>query len=178
MGRLQPQLVDGVEIITSLDDGDRTIGWKRNQLCREASGEYQAHVDDDDLPSPDYVAKVVEALDEKPDCVGFKVRRFVDGVQPNNDIAIHSIRNPAYSFEDRDGLRTYLRPANHLCPVRSELARRVGFKDKNWGEDQDYATRLRPLLKTEVFIDAFLYDYLFRTPWSRTREKINRTPNV
>jgi len=51
---LDPQLSgieDKVEVIVELDNGERSIGAKRNALLDKAKGEYLAFIDDDDIIS-------------------------------------------------------------------------------------------------------------------------------
>lgn len=157
-----PQIGVKVELIIASDDGEVSIGEKRNRLLDEAWGEYVCFFDDDDKPSPDYSMRILQALKSKPDCVGFKVRRTVDGV-PDGE-SIHTMRferNGNFIVPGKSS--RYERVPNHLNPVRVELARQVGFKPWNMGEDTDYGARLRPMLQREEFIDAVLYHYDYRT---------------
>lgn len=135
-----------------------TTGFKRNLLLDDAEDSRAlCFVDDDDALHPAYLSSILKAMDSRPDVVGFKTRRFVEGKQIGE--AIHSIRyKRSQTVSFGDWIR-YERVPNHLNPVRTELAREVRFKDITYGEDHDYADRLRPLLKTEKFIDQYLYDY-------------------
>jgi glycosyltransferase involved in cell wall biosynthesis len=167
---LEPQVKDrgDVEVIVRVDDGAVPIGAKRNALLDEAVGEYVAWIDDDDLVSDDYVASLLDALGSRPDCVGFRVRRFTDG-KPHYD-SIHSLRYTKYDVGVEDGQRVYYRSPNHLCPIRRDLALQARFPEWDRGEDATYAVRVRPLLKTEVFIDRHLYSYMYVMPRNRRRE--------
>lgn len=168
-----PQLVGPVEFIIASDDGEVAIGDKRNMLLDEAWGEYICFFDDDDRPADDYVEQILTALESRPDCVGLKVRRTVDGV--NEGTSTHSIRfEQNGNFVNSSSKPYYERVPNHLNPVRSELAREIRFKSLNSGEDTDYGVRLRPLLKTEVMIDKVLYYYDYRS--QRPNENTNQ-PN-
>jgi glycosyltransferase involved in cell wall biosynthesis len=162
---LNEQKTDAVEILVDYGDpcglpGDKlTIGDKRNRLLSDANGEWVCFIDDDDVPAPMYVREILKAADKNPDCIGFKVDRFLNG--NHFGVAIHSRR---FRFFSR---RTFGRneeavswPPNHLNPIRTSLARQTGFKSLNRGEDRDYAERLWPLLRTEVFIDKTLYFYM------------------
>jgi glycosyltransferase involved in cell wall biosynthesis len=161
---LSPQLTRDVQVL--VDDGLPhnvetdiiTIGDKRNRLLDAADGEYGAFVDDDDIPSPAYCQRILEALRTNPDCVGFTVNRFQNGRKIG--VATHSMRfDRCFDWHGYGSVRIDRVP-NHLNPVKMSLMRQVRFKSLNTTEDRDYAERLRPLLKTEVFIDEPLYDYM------------------
>jgi glycosyltransferase involved in cell wall biosynthesis len=164
---LKPQLTDDVELIVDCDNGEISIGAKRNLLVQRgaAVARYLAFIDDDDLVSNDYCGQLLAALTFKPDCVGFNATRWVDGrlvAKPQ----VMSLRYPWYRetlVPGRTDLWRYERPINHLCPIRSELVRSVPFKEINAGEDCDFSNRIRPMLGPEVFVDHYLYHYLLRT---------------
>jgi glycosyltransferase involved in cell wall biosynthesis len=142
-----------VEVRIECDAGGMTVGEKRNKLLREASGEYITFVDDDDEVVEDYVDKILAELVYKPDCVG------IVGVilQPNKKKALfsHSIE---YAGWYDDG-RMYYRTPNHLNPVKREIALRVGFENKDFGEDMLYSNGIRPQLQTERYIEDPIYIY-------------------
>jgi len=152
---LQAQRTPEIEILTSTDSGQLTTGTKRNHLLNQASGEYIAFIDDDDLVSDDYISKILEAIKTNPDCCGIEglitfkrksiTRKF-----------IHSIKYGFWYTNDN----VYYRYPNHLSPVRRELALQVKFPDQTVGEDRVYSDKLFPLLQTEVYIDGPIYYYL------------------
>ena len=152
---LAPQLTDAVELLVNVDRGQKTIGLKRNELLEEASGEYIAFIDDDDLVSDDYVEKILTAVESNPDCCGMEGIVTFNGQNPRR--FVHSLRYREW-FE-RDGV--YYRNPNHLSPVKRELALQVGFPEKNYWEDRDYSARLLHLLNREVYIMGPIYYYLY-----------------
>lgn len=166
MRTLDSQARNEVEVLVETDGGERSIGEKRNTLLGRAQGRYVCFIDDDDRVAEDYVTSILAAISDSPDCVGFLVSVTENG-NPRGR-AIHSLRFERYGqrpIEKRSRfgscLMEYERTPNHLNPVRRELALQVRFPKQNWREDTDYAERLRPLLKTEVFIDKVLYHYLY-----------------
>jgi glycosyltransferase involved in cell wall biosynthesis len=169
MERLNPQLNSSVEVITKVDGGQKTRAQKRNEVIDEARGKHLCFIDDDDLVAENYVAKLLEALSSDPDAVGFKVRRFENGVQKGE--AIHSMQYAEYKDWYRGTWRVYHRPINHLCPCRTTAAQIVRFRDED-GEMEDigYARRMRDFVKSEVLIDEFLYDYLYLMPQTDERK--------
>lgn len=167
LARLTPQLVDGVEIVIGHDDGDVSIGAKRNVMIAEARGEYVAFVDDDDLVSEDYVSSILTAIECKPNTVGFVLQRYVDGRK--DKASLHTLRYTGWANgnEWRYG-SVYERTPNHLNPTRADIVRRFPYAGINFGEDRDYSLRIREALVSEVFIDKPLYIYEFRS--RRTNE--------
>lgn len=137
-----------VEIIDLIDNKTISIGSKRQQLLETAKGEYIVMVDDDDTIPDYYFDKLLPALEQQPDCVG-----YIEQVGEKN--AIHSKRFKHWG----ESKEAYHRTPFCKDPIRTELARQVGFKDMRYGEDHDFAKRLYPLLKTEVFIDEIMYIY-------------------
>lgn len=141
-----------VEILVNGDNGEVSIGNKRNQLLYSAKGDYVAYVDDDDMVSEDYVDAILKAAESKPDCVG------IEGVMDSNLGAAafkHSIQFQGWYT----GTDAYYRTPNHLNPIKRSIAQKIGFPDMMFGEDQLFSHALKRSLKTEVYIDHPLYFY-------------------
>lgn len=135
--------------------GTITIGAKRNKLLNLALGDYVCFADDDDSVAPDYIESILNAIEKGTDCIGFKIKCYMDGKEEN---AASSMK---YDWADNvDGFR-YVRSIYHKTPVKRELALKAGFPDKSFSEDYEYSMRLKPLLKSEIFIDKFLYIYRY-----------------
>lgn len=150
----QIKFLPQVELLANIDSGEKSIGQKRNELLCAAKGEYVVFVDDDDLVSTDYVNSILTAIHyKKPDCCGIEGKIFFN--KKANKKFIHSIQYQNW-FEKNN---VYYRCPNHLNPIRKELALAVGFQNLNSGEDHDFSERIKPLLKTEVYIKKCLYFY-------------------
>lgn len=156
---IKPQLDKhlDVECVIVTDKGSMPIGKKRNILIQEASGEYITFVDDDDIVSNDYVERLLSALYSNPDVVVFDVFRFDNGREDR--IVKYGIEY----LKDYHDKKAYYRLPNHLMCVKKSIAEQVPFKALNFGEDSDYAIRLKPLLKTQERINEILYQYLYVT---------------
>lgn len=151
----------------SSPDPDLTFGAKRNSILKVAQGEYVTSFDDDDEPHPEYLERILKAIDQKPDVIGYKVACY--GYAQTNGQFDPSIMEPAdvstkYDgwYNDRNGFK-YVRCPHHIVPVRKEHVMAIGFKPMHHGEDHEYSMRLRDSgrLKKEVYIDEFLYIYRF-----------------
>jgi glycosyltransferase involved in cell wall biosynthesis len=155
---LDPQITEEVEVLVNVDDGQLSIGDKRNALLAAATGDYIAFVDDDDMVRTNYVATILEAAKQNPDCIGIEGIITFNGNLKQGRIFIHSLQYR--SWFEKDGV--YYRNPNHLSPVKRELALQVKFPSKNHGEDHDYSIALLPFLKTEVYIKGPIYHYDYR----------------
>lgn len=143
-----------VEIVKLSDRGEMKIGDKRNRLLEIAKGNYCSFVDDDDSVDPAYGSEIIKALATKPDCVG------ICGVikQPSGQWQFrHSITVSRWCKDKLN--RIYFRTPNHLNPIKREYCLAAKFPPSSFGEDHSYSERIRPFLKTEVFIEKPLYYY-------------------
>jgi len=61
---------------------------------------------------------------------------------------------------DSNSSGPFERLPNHLCPVKRNIALGTGFKSIKYGEDAEYARRLKRYLKTSYHIDMVMYYYL------------------
>lgn len=146
-----------VELLTSTDNGEAPIGVKRNTLMAEAKGRYLAFVDDDDLVSTDYVSKILTAIQSTHDVCGIEGVMTWDGTNPERFVC--SMRNgPVWRKENG----VYLRPPNHLCPVKRELALKSTFPPLDFAEDKAYTDGLFPHLRTQEMIFGAVYFYQYR----------------
>ena len=150
---LQPQLQDGVEILIETDSGEMTIGAKRNLLLSKAKGWYVCFIDDDDLVPDYYVAKILEAIEKHPDCIGIKGHYICGDRVPA--LFVHSLEYDDWFTKDGVPYRC----PNQLNPIKRRIAMEVKFPDKSFGEDIAYSRMLRGLLKTQVMIEEVMYYY-------------------
>lgn len=144
-------------VINPAPRGTISIGTKSQIMLWESKGDYVVRFDDDDFPRPYYLADIMEALKQAPDCVGYKIYMTTNGKNP--ETCIHSLSNSRW--EKRNGV--YLRTVTHFNPVLRELALKAGYPDLAWGEDKEFSDRVTPLCKHEVYIDKFIFDYRFTT---------------
>jgi glycosyltransferase involved in cell wall biosynthesis len=165
---LAPQIpLDGsVEVLVDRDNGEVSIGHKRNRLLEKAQGKFIAFVDDDDLVSCDYVYKILEIINNHPQVqvIGMSLIMTTNDTDPEK--SFHSIQYRSWwdCPDEETGRKKYFRNPNHLNPVLRELALKIKFPKSNHGEDHDYSSRLLPLLHCEFVIKDPIYFYLNRWP--------------
>lgn len=163
MSVLKPQITDEVELLIESDSGENSIGKKRNSLISKSIGEYVCFVDDDDVVSSDYVSKILNSLNDDPDCVGIHLLHFNDGVL--GGFTYHSLRYKTWfeSPETSLGIKRYYRNPNHLNPIKRSIAVLCPFPEVSWGEDRNYSMNVLQHLKTENYIIEPIYYYMFRS---------------
>jgi len=167
---LMPQInVSGGLVILSecIDNGELSIGAKRNKMVHECTTKYSSFIDDDDMVSHTYILDHLRILMESPDidAIGFKGLITVDGKK--NQYFFH--HNKYLAWETVNG--EYLRPVNHLNMVKNEFRKVVKFPEINHGEDFDQSLKMAHLVKTCGFIENTTYFYNFRTGISTTSKK-------
>lgn len=146
-----------VQVLFDIDNRQKSIGQKRNDLVSRAKGKYCCFIDDDDQISPLYFTEIERALQSKPDCVSMLGFFYEDGVMKKP--FVHTLDCKQYHEDEQ----AYYRPPNHLNPILTGLVKRVGFPLMNHGEDTDFALRLSKanLLQTEGQVEEPVYHYFF-----------------
>lgn len=152
---------DIVEIVTETDEGNLSVGAKRNKVLDRANGEYVCFIDDDDMVTPIYVSKILNALKTKPDVVELV------GFLPHHNLPfIHNLKCGGHFRKDGIQFRT----PNHLNTIKTEIAKKIRYVEISHGEDQEYSHRLwqSGLMKTEELINERMYIYQFNPKTSET----------
>ena len=165
-----------VKVLAYWDNGETDLAAKRQALVEACETDYLCFVDDDDTVTDDYVASVLGALETRPDFVGLWMNVHKDGA--DHRLAELSLKNTEW----HEGPTHYHRDITHENPIRTEIARRVDFRDKAADEPEDspWAAKLRPHLAgaTEVMIDRVLYHYWWvpgQSAWGHRKVRITAT---
>jgi hypothetical protein len=176
-----------VELLVEVDNKEITTGKKRNNLLKKASGKYICFIDDDDKIYENYLKLILKSIESDADCIATSGTYSVDGgtfinwhlSKDFNDedkmIYVDKNGNPledcikhincrgcdwCSSLRDKSIFEAvYLRRANHLTPVKRELALKAMFPNISNGEDREYSKKLNPFLKSEVTIEEKIYHY-------------------
>lgn len=148
-----------VEIISECDNKEISIGAKRQLLIDKAKGDYIVMLDDDDWCPYYFVVEIIKALASNPDCVGYlELCKF-----QNRRDEISCFSNRFKAWGDNQFGYNHVRTPFFKSPIKTELVRQVGCNDLRFGEDHDFAKRVFPLLKTEVFISKIMYEYRYKS---------------
>lgn len=175
LNALMPQVdaVDGaVRVIAWCNNGSPKLAEIRQELVMSVQTEYMSFVDDDDLVSPYFVEKTLDAMHTRtkygpsPDYIGWKTQYYVDGAPICLVVQGIHVGPRWYGIGD-----TLYRDITHINPVRTVLARRADFR-RIWPEqveDRAWVRQMRPHIRTQVFIDEVMYHYLYSESTSAWR---------
>jgi len=158
-------LADKVEVLSFLDDREHSVGAKRNALMHRACGEFVVFIDDDDEVDDEYLSTVCGVIEAHPDidCIGYVGELAWVGGQAEPTIYSLKYRQPK-DCGAAEGCRVYLRPPQHVNPMRRSIAVRFPFPDVSCGEDLVRSTELarQGALRKEYFFGRrVMYRYCF-----------------
>jgi hypothetical protein len=139
----------------NLQRGGNASYGKWQDLQEWSQADYTSFIGDDDWFDPQFVAKIMAALETDPDYVGFKVRYTYDGV-PQQKVEHRLAHAGWYSSGD-----TLYRDLVHHNPIRRQLALLTEWDTSRQDSDVLWAAALRSTgrVRTEVWIPEELYYY-------------------
>jgi glycosyltransferase involved in cell wall biosynthesis len=157
-----------VELLSLKDNKEISVGEKRNRLVNKARGKFVVFIDDDDDIPDYYIASIINVIKNYPDadCIGFLQQCTFDGSKP---VAVKLSLQYSEWGDKVDGF-AHVRTPYHKTPILlSKVVKAGGFKDMRYGEDHDFSKRVYPLLYNEVFINAVMYYYQYKTENHNTK---------
>ena len=147
-----------IEIITLCDNKEMSIGEKRQRLYEMAKGLYSWQIDDDDSILKGSIDLVMEAIKkELADCITFKELCIFEDRQEQSSFSLQW-----KEWADNVGGFDHVRTPFCKTPIKTEICLHAGVKDMRYGEDHQFAKDVYPLLKTETYIDEFIYIYRYK----------------
>lgn len=142
-----------VEILSLIDNRQRSIGMKRQALLDIARGEYIAFCDDDDDISDDYISSLLAEIEVGADCITFEQHTVW------NDAHSHIVFGLNNKDEELKHGGTTLRGPWHVCAWRREKVAGCLFLDANWGEDFIWSIQARRKVHDATHIPRVLHFY-------------------
>ena len=157
LGLLYKQSIDLLErseILVLSDMRTRTIGAKRNELLAMAKGEYIVFIDDDDDITPEYLVEIFKGIDKGVDAIG------ITGIYAPVAAAHKKFKcSKDYIWEEKPD--AYYRSIQHICPIKTSIARSIEYADINFGEDRVYAETIHGKIDTEYVSEMPIYLYKY-----------------
>lgn len=150
---------DDVQVLWDVDNGERTIGAKRNYLVNMAGSEAMAFVDSDDVICDGYLQRGIDFVNSGMDAASLMGLYFENGIYRKP--FLHSNKYTHWYETDQ----YYIRNNNHLNFIKTSIAKQIPFPNQSFGEDgqQSQALKDSGLIKTEFEIKQILYLYFARS---------------
>lgn len=148
-------------------NGGLSIGKKRESLVHRATGKYLCFCDVDDLPAPNYLETLVRLCHEDNDVVTFRNFTKTDFYWTVIDMRLGS------EDEQSSPDRIIKRNCWHICPIKSDIAKRHSFPDINYGEDSEWMWKVIAECSTESHTDQILHSYQHSINFSEA-DRINK----
>ena len=152
-----------IEIISLSDNGEMTIGEKRNKLNEMANGKYTVQWDDDDWICDLGIELIMKGI--QSDCDVISYNHYTNIEQWGHNRYFHKYYSIKYAppFEVIDYENNIIKIVpDQKCVFKSEICKKVKFLHMNYQEDMFFGKHILPFLKTEHYIDEFIYQYLNR----------------
>ena len=160
---IRDKLEGKIELIHLRDNKELSIGAKRQKLYEMAQGKFCVQIDDDDTVHPEYLRIINEVIENNSHVQGIGYLEHCD-ISGKITYAHHSGRWPEWGDDGiMDGKRfDHVRPLFFKDPILTEICRAVAVRDMRYGEDLDFATRLRASGRLKVCFDIDLPMYFYR----------------
>jgi glycosyltransferase involved in cell wall biosynthesis len=149
-----------VEVLWEADDGQLTLGQKRNILVDRCTGKYHCFIDDDDILARDYLKTFVPMITSGVDydCASFVGAHYKRGMF--NKLFNHSLKfKEWYETDDR-----FIRSVSPMNLIKTDIVRQVRYKDIRNTEDHEFSKRLMASgllnLEYEINPDYPIYHYI------------------
>ncbi|MHC4252534.1 MAG: hypothetical protein ACYS9X_25730 [Planctomycetota bacterium] len=152
-----------VEILIFMDNCQRSISGKHEDLNQLARGDYVAGIGDDDDVPDDYISSIVKAIKDNPgvDVITYDLEYNVNGKM----ISTHTFGLDLPHVRPYDAEHSSDYP-HARCPIRRDIVQEYHYMRGRWfGEDIDFRDWLREnnRLQSEVYIDKVLYISHFKS---------------
>jgi glycosyltransferase involved in cell wall biosynthesis len=127
-----------VEVLWESDNGELTLGAKRNVLVDRCSGKYHCFVDDDDVLAPYFLKTFVPMIQSgiDYDCASFVGAHYVKG---------RFVKVFNHSLVYKDWFETperYYRCPSPMNLLKTSIVKQVRYKDIRNTEDHEFSMRL------------------------------------
>jgi hypothetical protein len=147
-----------IEILTddspAFLDGGPSIGSKRGELVKKATGKYLCFLDDDESISPNYLEVLYSLCRQDKDVCTFRNISKLDHFWMIVDMSLNHPEN-----EQGTPHQMIKRKPWHISPVRSLYAKLHPFPDTNYGEDWEWFKLVLAHCETEAHTDAIIHQY-------------------
>lgn len=158
------ELNERVEIHSVCDSKEMSIGEKRNILYHFANGLYSWQIDDDDQIPAWAIPDIIAAIASDADCITFEEMCLIDGVESRSNFSLQ-YEDWAENVDGFDHVRTPF----FKTPIKTALCLQVPVPDMRFGEDHEWAKKIKSIVKTELHLPKICYYYIRNSSPHNTR---------
>jgi glycosyltransferase involved in cell wall biosynthesis len=152
-----------VEIIVDVDNMQKSVGQKRNDLINKANGEFICFIDDDDFVSENYLSTILYHLNSGIDILLIAIKHYQNGINQTKILPSLYIDNLTTSES------VFKTNHFHLCPHKKSIAKNVLFECVNFAEDMIYSQKMVKHINNSYTIGEPIYIYHDNLEKSLTR---------
>lgn len=150
--------IGSVEVIINPGEkflnGGLSIGKKREELVKTASGKYLCFLDDDESIAPNYLESLMRLCIEDNDIITFRAFVRLANMWALVNMDLNNTENEQIH---PDGIVS--RPPWHMSPVKSHYAKSFPFPDLNNAEDFVWMESVLKCCHTQSHTDKILFCY-------------------
>ena len=165
-----------IEILSLIDNKNKSIGEKRDNLVQMSTGKYIMFIDDDDditylnsIYSATYFD--VDVITFKSECLNQDGSKFIVTHKLGNDIE--------HNCDEKGRYLDCKRPPFHNCAWHNKY-KKFHFPFVNYGEDWGWLKQFIPMASKEHHLDEIIYKYNFNIETSEASTETNsewKNPN-
>jgi glycosyltransferase involved in cell wall biosynthesis len=139
----------------------RRLGYKRNAMADAAQGKYIAHIDDDDLVSDDFVARLLPECERDVDLIAYDATCSLNGAPEFRVITRLGAQNEQPKHLPGGRYSDIVRTPWTWCAWRKETVKSCRHPDTSTTEDGDWLKQALPLIQTHHKMDWIGYQHFF-----------------
>lgn len=142
----------------------KSVGEKRNLLLKQATGEYSVFIDDDDMPTVNYIETIINTLNNNTNVDAIGINKLCYNNKDISYIQNDLIENIPYRIDT-----TYYTHIDHLCVIKTDIAKLYAFDDVFYNEQNNWIININKNIKNVITIKEPIYLYFINIKNNNTK---------
>jgi glycosyltransferase involved in cell wall biosynthesis len=161
LNRLHMQDHPQLEVLVMVDNKRRPLGFKRNSMAAMAQGKFVCHVDDDDLVTEDFVARLLPECEADVDLIAYDATCSLNGSPEFRVITQLGAQNQQPNHLPGGRFTDTIRTPWQWCLWRRDIAQSCKHPDCHGAEDALWLEQALPMVKTHRKLDWIGYKHFY-----------------